>query len=75
MDRGLFLFCFVCLSKAKEMSLTLACGKVESNELALTNLVYLNPQDFEKLFGKRTESLEKHYVEMVAKKRVFVARF
>jgi|JI10StandDraft_1071094.scaffolds.fasta_scaffold1160700_1 hypothetical protein len=56
------------------MSITLACGKVETNDMALTNLVYLNPLDHEKLFGKRSESLEKQYIEMVAQKRVFVAR-
>lgn len=54
------------------MSLTVVCGKVETNDMALTNLVYLNPADYEKLFGKRTETLEKQYIEMVAQKRVFV---
>jgi hypothetical protein len=57
------------------MSATLLCEKSPGgNELALTNHVYLNPSDFEKLFGKRTESLDKQYVEVVGKKKVYVAR-
>jgi hypothetical protein len=54
-------------------ALTLAAGKVESNDVALTNHVYVNPADFEKLFGKRTETLDLQYVKL-AQGLVYVCR-
>lgn len=53
--------------------ITLAAGKVESNDVAMTNHVYLNPGDFEKLFGKRVEALDLQYVKL-GQGLVFVCR-
>ncbi len=68
------VFCLplTALRQMATATITLAAGKVESNEFALTNVVYLNPVDHEKLFGKRAETLELQYVKL-PQGRVFAA--